>query len=228
MMGTMIVKNRSHIEIDAKQVCRYLGYKADVEPSPRIASLLDEHLQRARELIRPAYSYVIRDVQFAAGSLVFIQGPVAFQGDSIAGLLGRCDKVAVFVLTIGDALEGTVVRLADEGLIVEAYVLDAIGSAATEGLADYVEGQIVSSAQAEGLCASRRFSPGHCDWDIGQQRMLFHALKGDWAGVHLTDDCLMVPQKSVSGVIGLAHGDTGVEDYNPCVTCDKRHCVGRR
>jgi hypothetical protein len=224
----MIVKNRSHIEIDPTQVCRYLGYKADVEPSPRIASLLDEYLDRARELLQPAHSYVIRNVQFAAGSLVLVQGPVRLEGDSIAALLGRCDKVAVFVLTIGGALEETVGRLADEGLIAEAYMLDAIGSAATEGLADYVEGQIVSSAKAEGLCASRRFSPGHCDWDIGQQRMLFHALREDWAGVHLTDDCLMVPQKSVSGVIGLGPQDAGVQDYNPCVTCDKRHCLARR
>lgn len=224
----MVVSSKIDIEIDAKQVCRYLGYKEDVEPSPRIASLLDEYVDRARQLIDPSYSYVVRDVEVVAGSLAFVEGPVLFQGDLIARLLGRCEKVAVFVLTVGDALEETVGRLADDGLIAEAYILDAIGSSAAEGLADFVQARIVNWAHAEGLCASRRFSPGHCDWDIGQQRMLFHAMKGDWAGVHLTEDCLMMPQKSVSGVIGIGPRGDGVETYSPCETCDKRSCLARR
>ena len=224
----MVVSSRIDIEINAKQVRRYLGYKADVEPSPRIASMLDDNVDRARHLLHPAYSYVVRDVDAVEGSLAFVEGPVLFQGDSIAKLLGRCTKVAVFVLTIGSALEEKVGRLADDGLIAEAYVLDAIGSSATEELADFVQARIVESARIDGLCASHRFSPGHCDWDIGQQRMAFHAMRGDWAGVHLTEDCLMMPQKSVSGVIGIGHQGQGVEAFSPCKTCDKRNCLARR
>jgi hypothetical protein len=228
MDKTMVVSTQIDIAVDAAQVRRYLGYKADVEPSPRIASLLDEYIDRAGHLLQPAYSCMIRDVEAVDGSYAFVQGPVLFQGDSIARLLRRCEKVAVFVLTIGDALEEMVGRLADDGLIVEAYILDAVGSSAAEKLADFVQATVSSTARIEGLCTSHRFSPGHCDWDIGQQRMVFHALKGDWAGVYLTEDCLMVPQKSVSGIIGIGPRGDGVETFSPCETCNKRNCLARR
>jgi len=42
------------IEIDRKKICYYLGYGADYQPPARVSSLL----------IKPAYSYIIRDSVF--------------------------------------------------------------------------------------------------------------------------------------------------------------------
>ncbi len=37
----------------------------------------------------------------------------------------------------------------------------------------------------------------------------------------------MIPRKSISGIIGI--GSNGnVQDYNPCKTCEKHDCLGRR
>jgi hypothetical protein len=226
----MVLSSGTHmdIEVDSRQVCRYLGYKADIEPSPRIASLLDECMGLARQLLQPAYSHIFKDIQAVRGSQVFVEDGLVLRGNSISRLLSKCAKVALFVLTIGGALEEMAGRLANEGLIVKAYVLDAIGSAAAEKLADLVQDSIASAARAEGLCISRRFSPGYCDWDIGQQQIVFSALGGEFAGVHLTEDCLMVPQKSVSGLIGMGRCDGGVDTYNPCDMCGKRTCPWRR
>jgi len=216
------------IGIDVQDVCRHLGYKNGVEPSARIASLLDDYMHRARELARPACRYVLRAVKAVDGERALMEGALVLEGTIIARLLQRCESAAVFILTIGGPLEKAAGSLADRGLIAEAYVLDAIGSSLTEKLADYVEGKIGAEARSRGLCVSRRFSPGHCSWDIGQQRVLFDALLGDWVGVSLTDDCVMVPQKSVSGIIGIGPCDDGVDTYNPCDTCSKRTCPWRR
>jgi len=224
----MVVSGRIDIGIDRRSVCRYLGYKADVEPSARIASLLDEYIERARHLIEPFYSYIINDINRVEGSRASVKGRIVFKSEVIARLLKRCEKVAVFILTIGSRLEETVGWLADDGLIVEAYVLDAIGSSVAESLADVVQSKIGDLAQAQGLCISRRFSPGYCDWDINQQRVLFRAMDGDSSGVCLSEECMMMPQKSISGIIGIGLCDQGVESYNPCETCNKRNCLGRR
>lgn len=216
------------IKVDMKDVCRYLGYSPDVEPSARIASLLDEHIDTARNLIRPSYSYIIKNIKAIVGSRVFVEGPIVFKSEAIARLLERCEKVAVFILTIGGRLDETVRWLADSEQIVEAYVLDAIGSSVTEGLANSVQGRIREVAHAQGLCISRRFCPGYCDWDISQQEMVFRTMNSEYSGVLLTDDYLMVPEKSMSGIIGIGSCDNGVESYSPCATCDKRACPGRR
>ncbi len=228
MKKPMVVSGKIDVDLDRSSICRNLGYKDDVEPSARIASLLDEHIESAGHLTELSYSYLISDIGRVEGSRALVKGRVVFKSQVIARLLERCEKVAVFILTIGSRLEETVGRLAEDGLIVEAYVLDAIGSTIAESLADVVQSKIGDLARAQRLCISRRFSPGYCDWDISQQKMVFRAMDGDSSGVCLSDEYMMVPQKSISGIIGIGLCDRGVESYNPCQTCDKRNCPGRR
>lgn len=228
MNKTMAESSRIDIDIDRRSVCRFLGYTVDVDPSARISSLLDEYIEKTQHLIKPSYSYLIKDIEKVEGSRSFIKGPIVFESEAIARMLERCEKIAVFILTIGSRLEETVGQLADNNLIVEAYVLDAIGSSAADSLADLVQDKTRDEARDHGLCISRRFSPGYCDWDISQQEMVFPALNGDSSGVFLSEEFMMTPQKSISGIIGIGLCDSGVDSYNPCKTCSKRNCPGRR
>ena len=216
------------IEIDKKQVCHYIGYEDDKNLSARISSLIDDYAEHAHDLINPLYSYVIKDVEWARGSISLIEGSIIFKSRIITQLLERCPQVAIFLVTIGKYLEETAFQLARDGLILQATVLDAIGSDAVEKVADFAQDRIKEVAKARGLVTSRRFSPGYCDWNIGQQRMLFYALTDNTLGIRLTGECLMIPQKSISGIIGIGPSIDNVENYNPCKTCNKQDCPGRR
>lgn len=227
--GSMLItNNRVDIKINKKQVSRYIGYSADYKPPARISSLVDEYIEHAYQLIDPSYSHVIRDIEWVWGSSVFIEGSIIFEGQVIAQLLAQCHKVVVFLVTIGKHLEETVCRLAEDGLIVQSAVLDAIGSVAVERVADFAQGRIGEVASGQGLVISPRFSPGYCDWDIEQQEMLFRAVDSDSAGIRLTEGHLMIPRKSISGIIGIGPSNGGVENYNPCKTCDRHDCRSRR
>jgi len=216
------------IEIDKKQVCHYIGYEDDKNLSARISSLIDDYAEHAHDLINPLYSYVIKDVEWARGSISLIEGSIIFKSRIIAKLLEHCPQVAILLVTIGKYLEETAFQLARDGLILQATVLDAIGSDAVEKVADFAQDRIKEVAKARGLVTSRRFSPGYCDWNIGQQRMLFYALTGNTVGIRLTGECLMIPQKSISGIIGIGPSIDNVENYHPCKTCNKQDCPGRR
>jgi hypothetical protein len=205
-----------------------MGYGTDYDPPARISSLIDEYAANAYNLIEPSYSYTIRDVERVQGSSVFVEGSIVFQSNVIARLLGRCHKVALLVVTIGDYLEEMVCWLSKHNLMLQAALLDSIGSDAVEGVTDFVQGRIEKLANEQGLVISRRFSPGYCDWDVREQKKIFRAVNGNLAGVHLTDGCLMVPQKSISGIIGISLASNDVDKYNPCKTCDKLDCHGRR
>ena len=218
--------NLVNIEIERQQVLRNIGYNTRRKPPARVVSLVDQHIDNAHQLIKPSYSYVVRNIERVRRSCVFVEGSIVFESEVLARLLEQCTMVVVFLVTIGDRLEEMVCRLAGDGLVLEASVLDTIGSVAAEQMAESVHGEIRGMARTQGLCTSRRFSPGYCDWDVSQQKMVFRAMKGDCAGVKLNDGCLMLPRKSISGIIGL--GPREIEDYNPCITCDKVDCVGRR
>ena len=221
-----MISTSYRLDINIERVFRDIGYSADSEPSARMISLVNEYAENAFHLIEPTYSCIIRDIKLVQGSRIVIEGSIAFKSKVIARLLEQCEKAAVFVLTIGNHLEETVAQLARDDLILQASVLDAIGSGVAEELGDFVQDRISEVARGQGFTISRRFSPGYCDWNVNQQKMVFRAMGDDSAGVRLTEGCLMLPRKSISGIIGIGHPD--VENYNPCKTCDKQDCVGRR
>lgn len=214
------------IDIDSQRVLRHMGYSADYQPPARISSLVADYVANARYLIDPSYAYVIRNIELVYGHYVIIEGLVTFESGVVARLLERGEGVAVFVATIGGYLEETVHQLAEDGRLLQAMVLDAIGSVAAEGLVTLVQDRLGAVASGRGLYASRCFSPGYCDWAVEQQRVVFQVLNGDTAGVQLTEGCLMLPRKSVSGIVGIGPAD--VESYHPCPTCDRYECAGRR
>jgi len=215
-------------DIDMQQVLLNIGYGSDYKPPARIDSLVNDYVENAQQLIEPSYSYVIKHVTLVHGTYVIIDNSVVFQSNIIARLLEQCDEVAIFLVTIGSHLEEMVRRLAEDSLMLQASVLDAIGSAAVERVLNFVQDKISEVARAHGLCISRRFSPGHCDWEISQQKMLFQAMNSNSADVRLTEGCLMLPQKSISGIIGIGPRSSNIDTYNPCATCNRQDCPGRK
>jgi hypothetical protein len=222
------VSDQITIEINENEVLRSVGYDTSCEPPARMKTLVHEYAQNAGQLINPVYSYVVRDIDFIIDPSVFVESGVIFQSGVISGLLKKSERIAIFALTIDGYLEEAVSHLADNGLVVQARVLDAIGSDAAEQVAEHVHQMITEGAEAQGLATSQRFSPGYCDWEVSQQQTLFRAMNGSSAFIQLTDDNLMIPQKSISGIIGIGTLESGVASYNPCKSCRRYDCPGRR
>jgi hypothetical protein len=217
----------SVVDIDPNRVLKNIGYADDSRLSLRISSLVKDYVDNACQLIDPAYTYVIKDITSVRKSRVVIEGGITFKSEIVAKLLKKCDKVAVFALTIGKYLEEAVAQLAEDGLVLQASVLDAIGSVAAESVADCMQERIGRLAQMKGLCLTHRMSPGHCDWDVDQQPLVFRALNMETGEIRLTESCLMVPRKSISGIIGIGPCQD-VAETNPCKTCDKSNCQWRK
>jgi hypothetical protein len=226
----MVVTTKTiDIEIDKKQVFKYLGYDTGSEPSSRIESLLDEQIELSDQFISPYATYTILDVEFVLGARAFMEGSVCFDSGVVSKLLLKCQKVALFVVTIDNELESVAGDLAEDGLMLQSTVMDSIGSNAVEQVANFLQQRIRDTAEKQGLVISkRRFSPGYCDWDISQQAELFDVFDGNTTGVELSETCLMHPRKSISGIIGIGLPDQGIENYNPCPTCDTSECNSRR
>ena len=222
------IKTAQIIDIDSKTILNHIGYEGDYEPSARIKHLVDDYIENYHNLIESTYSYTFRNIESVEGNRVYLSDSIILESRVISRLCKKCDKLAVFILTIGDHLEEMVDYLSENGLVLQATVLDAVGSGAAEQMAGLIEDRIRNVAAMRDQHISRRFSPGYCDWNVNQQEMIFRILHDDTAGVNLTEECLMIPRKSVSGIIGIGDTDSGVEDYNPCITCTRVECPGRR
>ena len=76
-----------------------------------------------------------------------------------------------------------------------------------------------------GLKITNRYSPGYCNWPVSDQQILFLLLPEKFCGVTLTGSSLMIPIKSVSGVIGIG-ASVKMKEYT-CDTCGMKDCTYR-
>jgi len=216
------------IEIDKGEVCRYLGYGEDQHPTSSISSLIDEEIEEAYSLIQPSCFYRLMDIWRVRHHRVILEDGLTITSEVLSLVLSRCQQAAIFVANIGRRLEGRVAQLMKEGQMLRGTILDAVGSEAAERTACYLQDRIREFAQLNGTDITLRFSPGYCDWDITQQRVVFEAMNSAPLGVTLTEECLMVPRKSVSGIIGLGRSEKRQVRFSPCRLCTKTDCPSRR
>jgi cobalamin-dependent methionine synthase I len=111
----------------------------------------------------------------------------------------------IYVVTIGSGIDDTVKLLGMEGEMFDSYVLNAIGAASAEMIAEdlnYYFNDTISNGKTE--LQYYRFSPGYGDWLVNDQKILFSLLKPEERiGVILNDGYIMLPEKSTSGIMGL-------------------------
>ena len=107
-------------------------------------------------------------------------------------------------------------------------VLQACAAAYTEEQADLAQGGIAQYAQECGLYLRPRYSPGYGDLPLASQRFLFNALQiSKKIGVTLTENCLMLPMKSITGIVGLSP-DPSLCHVGKCMACAAENCPFRQ
>jgi hypothetical protein len=147
-------------------------------------------------------------------------------GPIIVSQIGSAQSAALFLCTAGPRLEAWSKRLIAEGEFAKGYMADAAASEAVEAAVDKIQNHLAESLLPSGNRITNRFSPGYCGWPVSDQHALFSLLPEGFCGVSLTPSSLMVPIKSVSGLIGI--GTSVKFDPYPCRYCDMKDCFKRR
>ncbi len=129
-------------------------------------------------------------------------------------------KVILYIVTCGEELNDWAKE--NEGDMLENYWLSMIQEEALRNALEYVLKEI-DNKYLPGL--SSRMNPGSLiDWSITEQKKLFK-LMGDpkkEIGVKLTESSLMLPQKSVSGMVYPTE-----TNFENCQVCPRKNCPSR-
>jgi cobalamin-dependent methionine synthase I len=139
--------------------------------------------------------------------------------------LRKSEKAVLFVCTIGSGMEAWAKELSNKGDITSSYLVDTVASITVEQAANVLHNYIRKHMLALGLKITNRYSPGYCDWLVEEQHLLFSFLPAQFCGITLTESALMIPIKSVSGIIGAGTAVKRV-DYM-CNMCGMKDCTYR-
>ncbi len=188
------------------------------EADPETVTEVGELVEAAREVARPKACYDVAYVGEKTEATVTI-GKTVFASRVLRVNLDSVERVFPYVATCGVELEE--IKPTSQDMIV-TYCLDIIKqaslSAATIHLQEHLTGKFA-------LGQTSQMNPGSLeDWPITEQSKLFELLGNveELAGVRLTDSCLMIPQKSVSGIIF----PTEVK-FQSCQLCPRSNCPSR-
>jgi len=203
VLDTPALLTRVHLAADSEDGEAFLGW-----------------LDRAREVARPKALYAEAFVEARGEETVTIGGRT-FTSRLLQRKLETVERVFPYVATCGREM-------------------DQVALPADDPLAQYwwdvIKGEALSIARAHlvahltdrfRLGRTARMSPGSGDadvWPIEQQPLLFALLGGvtPFIGVVLTESCLMIPNKTVSGLLFPAE-----HDFRTCQVCHRDPCPNR-
>ena len=202
------------LRITPADVYEQMGYH-DAQPGRATQQETAMILKEVSQWLRPQFSYFVVSKQpdFEMGTIILRQ-------------LRGSEAYALFICTSGLEFEAYQHQLKEQGDMVRVFIADALGSVIAEKCADQMEKALQESIDKLGWKHTNRFSPGYCGWHVSQQQLLFPLFQGHTCGVKLTDSSLMVPIKSVSGIIGLGEKVRKLE-YT-CGLCDFKQCYKRK
>jgi len=198
---------------------REIAVRLRFDPARAGFESLDELIALAQGLIRPRAVYKVAYTGAKGERTVEVAG-VMFESSILRKNLEAANKVFPYIITVGPELE----RAASaQGDLLKQYYLEELANIALESAAGRLGGQLETRYGVSGLA---NMSPGSLeDWPITEQTKLF-SIFGDTerlVGVSLTDSMLMLPRKSVSGILFPSE-----EGFVACQLCEREHCSSRK
>ena len=186
---------------------------------------MERSIQQLIEIVRPiAKPKAIYEVSYVDNkdedSLEI--GGIKFTSRVLRVNLDKVERVFLYIATCGTELDEVAVPSDD---FIKYYCLDTIKEIALRSAVSYL-GEYLTRNYALGQVS--RISPGAGpieDWPLTQQKGLFSIFGNveDLIGVRLTENFLMIPLKSVSGI----YFPTRIK-FESCQLCPREACSGRR
>ena len=202
------------LSIGLFELYEQMGYE-EIVPDETTQKETERITEEVKAFLKPRFCFFVQREMpgFSIGKIIERQ-------------LKGAEAYALFICTAGQEYEDYMRRLKEEGDMVRVFIADALGSVIAEKTADRMEEMLQESIDKLGWRHTNRFSPGYCGWHVSQQQLLFPMFRGETCGVSLTESSLMVPIKSVSGIIGL--GQTVKRLDYTCGLCDFKQCYKRK
>jgi hypothetical protein len=214
--------------VDRDEVLRFQGYKKGIDvPDAAVLALFDEALALGESLVEPRVVYRAAPVTGQGPELIEAGGE-RLTIPAIGRLWGSLEAVGAGVCTVGSAIEERVRELWDSRELPLAVMLDSVGSAAVESLAEYANDLLCQAAIVAGTKVTNRISPGYAGWDTTEQAALFRLCSGGPIGVTLNDSCVMTPGKSISFLVGVGPEARVDHYFTQCRRCWMPDCAYRR
>ena len=201
--------------INRENALRYMGFRE--APDERTTELIDKCEERLLNAAEPRYVWRVFDIERGIdnGEALRLSGcGFALTGESIRKHLDGCTKAAVIAATLSSGTDRFLKRAALEDAMT-GLVCDALASAYAEQVSERACSEILGTM--DGFSGTWVFAAGYGDFPLETARQLLDCVDAvRKIGVSLTGSGMLIPQKTIVGIMGLSDGKIN----NPRRNCD--------
>jgi hypothetical protein len=233
MTSTRHILNISvdQIKPDSNGVFQSQGIPPGTSPSLQVKELYDSVEQIFLNLAEPMG--IIADISQKEFARIYRGNGKNEPDTPLEHIYPRADYLALFAFTLGEEISREIQRQLEDRNLAKGYMLDAVASYCTDKASnlgqEFFYNRLVSSDLLHESGRVLLYSPGYCGWHVSGQRELFAYLKPQEIEIHLNESFLMVPLKSISGVLAAGDGKIHqfVNNYPFCANCRTYNCRER-
>lgn len=192
--------NKASLIVNKLEIYRYLGYKTGMDLPKEIENAVEEILDNVLKQSVPKVCYKYFETK--VGEQIDF-GFMSVESKALASNLENCTETVIFGATIGIYTDRQIQK---EQILspARALIYQAVGAAVVEAVCDDFNEWIRQKEKEKGRDICPRFSPGYGDVSLSIQKSIFQELSlAKLAGITLTDSLLMIPEKSVTAIIGI-------------------------
>ncbi|MDP4132444.1 MAG: vitamin B12 dependent-methionine synthase activation domain-containing protein [Bacillota bacterium] len=209
-------------KLSKSEVLNYLGYKKQ-SMTGDLDLLIDESMSECLAVATPRYTKGFFDITVDNDTVILKNTNVIFKSSDIAFHLNGAAKCVLFAATLGSETEHMLIKY-EKTNMTKAVIFDAACNALIESASDSFEEEIAAELAKSSLYINYRFSPGYGNFSIGNERNIIDLLSAEIRiGLTLNDSSLLIPQKSITAVIGVFNSPKSHEigcryckNYNIC------------
>ncbi|MBL1212168.1 MAG: methionine synthase [Ignavibacteriae bacterium] len=203
-----------------------LGYQNNLPPK-YIIELIQKMLNEVEEILQIKGGFQIHQNDFSVidKTKIVVDNIEFYTQRIITTQLKKAEGAVIFACTLGKGFDDWRKKFTDDDDMLKVYIADILGSELVEAATDVLESKIADELSTKNFKITNRYSPGYCDWNVYEQHKLFSLLPEKFCGIKLTESALMLPIKSVSGIIGFG-SNVKKKEYN-CKICSMENCYLR-
>lgn len=219
-----VVLTYEQLQITIDDFAEFTGHS--LENNKVILADLEDVIYTGGQLIKIQCLYTTFNEISLSTTGFEVQNVTFYCNRKIAVQLKGSEMMIVFVCTAGPGVHEQYKEYISQNELVKAYFIDLLGNIAVEKAMDIIQLQLLNYMDLYQMKSTNRYSPGYCGWDITEQSKLFSLLPVNPCGIKLSESSLMVPSKSISGVIGC--GATAKYNEYGCQLCEMKKCLYRK
>ena len=165
---------------------------------------VEDYIEQALEIVQLKGAGVILPIKEIEASKISLKEEINFESEALAQFLADSKEVLLMAATAGSKIVEVISEDSAGKDITAAVVFDAVASEMADGALSWIINYFNRQLSRESKqLTPKRFSAGYGDFLLENQKIIYDVLKLEQLGISLSDNYLLIPEKSVTAVAGV-------------------------